>query len=70
MAVTAGIDHEKSTVTVTRRPETKLAGKNFVQELNKNGDVKRTIITGNAGDGTDAQTVSDAASMTLEIFQL
>jgi PKD repeat protein len=38
-----------------------LAGKNFVQELNKNGDVKRTIITGDAGDGTDAPTISDAA---------
>lgn len=40
-----------------------LAGKNFVQELDKNGDVKRTIITGNAGDGTDAVTVVDAASV-------
>ncbi len=46
---------------VSSQPQ--LAGKNFVQELDKNGDIKRTIITGNAGDGTDALTVADAASV-------
>ena len=43
--------------------QSQLAGKNFVQELDRNGNVKRTIITGNAGDGTDALTVADAASV-------
>lgn len=41
--------------------QTQLTGKNFVKEFDKNGDVKRTIITGNAGDGTEALIVSGAA---------
>jgi len=41
-----------------------LEGKNFVQEFDSKGAVKRTIITGDAGDGTDALIVADAASTT------
>ena len=41
-----------------------LEGKNFVQEFDSKGAVKRTIITGDAGDGTDALVVADAASTT------
>lgn len=42
--------------------QAQLAGKNYVQEFDKNGNVKRTIITGDAGDGT-APIVSAAASV-------
>lgn len=43
--------------------KSQLAGKNYVQELDKNGDVKRTIITGDAGDGADMPDVTAAASV-------
>ncbi|MFI3223384.1 MAG: PKD domain-containing protein [Methylococcaceae bacterium] len=41
-----------------------LEGKNFVQEFDGKGAVKRTIITGDAGDGTDALILADTASTT------
>ncbi len=60
-ATPSGIAHPiESYAKTSSTPTQQLEGKNFVQEFDNKGAVKRTIVTGNAGDGTDA-LVADAA---------